>query len=361
VKTTVRKPLLSWKDNYLRAVEFRDPEYIPCRIGALWPLWNTHREKMESIALKHPLVFPGFKPGNIKYGEKTGILRSNKVITDPLGCVWSFLIEGFQGQVVKHPLEDWKSMKGFKLPDPEKGIPVEGVDRLTPWETILEALDKARSSGELVTAGMPHGFFFQRLYYLRGYTKLLRDFMAKPPEIYALVEALTEYNLKLLELFLNSGRLDVVSFGDDLGTQQRMPISPKTFREFIFPSYHRIFQMARLKGVHVRLHSDGHVIEVAGQLIEAGVDILNIQDRVNGLETIGSACKNVACVDLDVDRQYVTAFGNPESIRKHVRRVVEALSMKEGGLMMVAELHPPIPLENIEAVAQAMEEHMWLT
>jgi hypothetical protein len=28
--------------------------------------------------------------------------------------------------------------------------------------------------------------------------------------------------------------------------------------------------------------------------------------------------------------------------------------------MLEAEIHPPTPLENIEAVAEAMEEHMWL-
>ncbi|MDH5687547.1 MAG: hypothetical protein OEZ48_06775, partial [Candidatus Bathyarchaeota archaeon] len=282
------------------------------------------------------------------------------VLIDPFGCVWSFIIKGYQGQVVERPLEDWRSFRQFELPDPESGVPKEGDENLQPWEPILEALDKARDRGDLVVAGMPHGFFFQRLYYLRGFPNLLKDFLAKSTQIYELIDALAEYNLELVDLFLKSGKLDLISFGDDLGLQDRMPISPKTFGEFIFPSYHKIFQKIRSRGVHVRLHSDGHVIEVADQLIESGVDIINIQDRVNGLEEIASRCKGVVCVDLDIDRQNLTAFGKPEELRKHIDHIVKVLSMSEGGLMMISELHPPTPLENVKVLAQAMEDHMWL-
>ena len=357
---STRSPSLSWRENYLRSVEFRGPEYIPCRIGVMWPLWNTYRERLEEIALRHPLVFPGFKPGSVKYGEKPGILRANRTLVDPFGCVWSFNIEGFQGQVVHHPLKSWEDFKKYEMPDPEDGVPVEGAEKPVPWNAVFSSLDKARNEGNLVIAGMPHGFFFQRLYYLRGFTNLMRDFIQKPPQIYELIERLTEFNLKLVDKFLSSGRIDVFYFGDDLGTQTRMPISPRTFREFIFPSYAKIFQKIRSLGIHVYLHTDGHVVEVLDQLIEAGADVLNIQDRVNGLDNIASMCKGRVCIDLDIDRQYLVPFGRADDIRGYIKRVVELLAMKKGGLMLEAEIHPPTPLENIEAVAKAMEEFMWL-
>ncbi len=356
----VKSPSLSWRENYLRSVEFREPEYIPCRITVMWPLWNTYREKLEEVALKHPAVFPGFKPGSIKYGVKPGILRANRTIRDPFGCVWSFNIEGFQGQVVHHPLENWEDFKKYEMPDPEDGVPIEGAEKPIHWDVVFSSLDKARSEGNLVIASMPHGFFFQRLYYLRGFTNLMKDFIQKPPQIYELIERLTEFNLKLVDKFLSFGRIDVFYFGDDLGTQTRMPISPRTFREFIFPSYAKIFQRIRSLGTHVYLHTDGHVVEVLDQLMEAGADILNIQDRVNGLDNIASMCKGRVCIDLDIDRQYLVPFGKADDIRSYIKGIVELLAMKKGGLMLEAEIHPPTPLENIEAVAKAMEEFMWL-
>jgi len=53
-------------------------------------------------------------------------------------------------------------------------------------------------------------------------------------------------------------------------------------------------------------------------------------------------------------------FGKPEEIKYHVKHIVESLSMKEGGLMIEAEVHPPTPLANIEAIIEAMERYMWL-
>ena len=355
-----RRPRLSWRENYLRTVEFRGPEYIPCRIVIAWPLWNTYRDRLKELALKYPMAFYNFKPEDIEYDEKPGILRTERVIKDPFGCTWIFNIRGYQGQVVKHPLEDWRSFKEFKLPDPEEGIVHEGAEEPVPWSKVFEELDKARTRGDLVVAHMPHGFFFQRLYYLRGFTNLLKDFIQKPPQIYELIEALTEYNLKLVKILLKSGRIDVIAFGDDLGAQDRMPISPETFREFIFPSYRKIFQSVRSRSVNVRLHTDGHVTEVIDQLMEAGVNILNIQDKVNGLDNIVTLCKGKVCVDLDIDRQHLIPFGTPKQIRDYIKYVVETLAMKEGGLMLTASVYPPAPLENIKAIAEAMEEYMWL-
>lgn len=353
-------PGIPYRENFLRAVEFRRPEYIPCRVHISWPVWNIYRDRLERLASQHPLIFRGFKPGSIEYKGEPKILRSGKTLRDPFGCVWAFSIEGLQGQVVEHPLDDWSRLKEYRLPDPEDGVPVEG-GVLVPWTHVYEELEKAREAEEPVIGSMPHGFFFQRLYYLRGFTNLMKDFIRKPAEIYELVDMLTEYNLALVKRFLRFKGLDAIHFGDDLGLQNRMPISPSAFGEFIFPSYRRIFQRIREAGVHVYLHSDGHVIEVVDQLIEAGVDILNIQDLVNGVDSIAQACMGRVCVDLDIDRQRILPFGSPLEVERHVRRVVKTLGLREGGLMLIAGIYPPTPFENIRALVEAMETYMWLS
>ncbi len=353
--------MLSWRENYLRAADFAYPEYVPCVISVFWPVWNTHRERLEELAERYPLLFPGFRRGSIRYEGEPGVVYTDETRVDPFGCVWHFTIKGYQGQVVKHPLEDWSRWREYRLPDPEAGLPVEGGASLIPWETLYEQMDRARESGSLVVAPMPHGFFFQRLYYLRGFRNLLRDFVLRPPQIYELVEALTEYNMQLLRRLLKFGRVDVVSFGDDLGTQTGMPISPATFREFIFPAYAKFFSYAHSRGARVRLHTDGGIMEVADQLLEAGVDILNLQDRVNGgPEGIRERLWGRVCIDLDIDRQHLIPFGSPGEIRSYIGRVFRVLGSERGGLMLYAEVHPPTPLENIAALAEAMMEGMWL-
>lgn len=147
----------------------------------------------------------------------------------------------------------------------------------------------------------------------------------------------------------------MVSFGNGLGLQDRMPISDKTFRKFIYPSYRKIFQRVRNSGIRVYLHTDGHIMEVADALIEVGASVLNIQDRVNGIENIRQRIKGKVCVDLDIDRQFIVPFGNPEAI-SHIREAVVKLGSEEGGLMTYSETHAYVPFENMDAVCTAFED-----
>ena len=354
------KGVLTRRENYLRAADFRRPEYIPAVVNIFWPVWNTYREELERIARSYALLFPDYGRYAVHYEEKRGVIYVDEFYRDPFGCIWRFRIKGYQGQVVGHPLDDWRKLRDYSFPDPDDGLPVEGGG-LRPWEEVFEEMDRAKEAGELVVAPMPHGFFFQRLYYLRGFRNLMRDFILKPPEIYELVEALTEYNLGLVDKLLEFSGIDVFYFGDDLGAQSGVAVSPRIFEEFIYPAYKRIFSRAKASGARIRLHTDGRVIEVIDQLIKAGVDILNVQDRVNGLENLKSACWGRVCIDLDLDRQVLIPFCTPQEIKDYIRHVVETLGSRRGGLMLYAEVHPPTPLENIKALAEALMENIWLT
>ena len=99
-------------------------------------------------------------------------------------------------------------------------------------------------------------------------------------------------------------------------------------------------------------------MEVADALIGAGVSVLNIQDRVNGIDSIRERVKGRVCIDLDIDRQLIVPFGSPETIRSHIREAVFKLGSEKGGLIMYSEIHADVPLENIDAVCTAFEDFM---
>jgi len=342
------------RDNYLRTIEMRYPYFIPCAVHALQAAWAKYREKLEEIFLRYPTLFPNFKKGMVKFDD-FGVRRRGNIFIDDWGCVWYFLKDGMQGQVIKHPLNSWSKLRNLRAPDPEKGLSGEGGPTIS-WDVIEESVRRAKERGGLVKVSVGHGFFFQRLYYLRGFNNLMIDFIKGVPQLFELIDLITEYNLEIVKRVLKMG-VDVVAFGDDLGLQDRMPISPKLFRKYIFPTYKKIFSLVRSYGAHVYLHTDGHVIEVVDQLIEAGVSVLNIQDKVNGIENIKRKCKGRVCVDLDIDRQRLLPFGTPRDIERYIKYVINELGSKKGGLMLTAEIGYDVPLENVNAVCRAFERY----
>jgi len=93
------------------------------------------------------------------------------------------------------------------------------------------------------------------------------------------------------------------------------------------------------------------------ELIACGVDVLNIQDLVNGVKEIAESCRGRVAVELDIDRQQVTPGGNRRDIEDLIREEVECLGSPEGGLALFYELYPGVPVENIRALMDAMERN----
>ena len=115
---------------------------------------------------------------------------------------------------------------------------------------------------------------------------------------------------------------------------------------------------AKERGLPIHMHSDGDIRTLVDDLIDGGVEIINLQDLVNGIDWIAAKFAGKICVDLDIDRQNVTAFGTPKEIEDLIRREVSSIGRKEGGLTMIYGLYPGIPLENVRALMDAMERYM---
>jgi uroporphyrinogen-III decarboxylase len=134
-------------------------------------------------------------------------------------------------------------------------------------------------------------------------------------------------------------------------------LPPALFREYIKPCYETIRQPARDAGIPIHMHSDGDIRTLADDLVASGVEILNLQDRVNGIDWIAEKFRGRLCVEVDIDRQSVTPFGIPEEIDRMIRDTVSKISTPDGGLCLIYGLYPGVPLENVKALMDAMEKY----
>lgn len=335
------------RENFLRTVEFRNPEWIPVSVNLPNAVWKKHREELEDIILGHPLLFEGYRKGNknfdeCPFGYRKGYYRDN------WGCLWHNIQEGILGQVIGHPLSDWKFLDTYKPPDPLKKGDFEEYN----WDKIKRNIGEQKKK-DFLTIGSG-GELFTRLYYLRGFENLMMDIATDDPHLPKLIEILTNYQLKLIDKWLDIG-VDMISFHTDIGTQNSLMISPAKFRKYIKPMFKKIFMACRKAGTHVFLSSDGCLLEIIDDLAECGVSIHDPQIKANTLDGIARTYKRKLCAKIDLDEQ-MFAFCKPADIRKQVKEVVKRLYSPQGGLMIYGEPSPDVPLENIEAICSALEE-----
>lgn len=314
---------MSIQEDRIKALKWQTPERIPLSVNILPAAWMKYREALDKIVARHPAIFGEYKERD--YDAVKGTYTAGNHV-DVWGCVWSNIKTGMEAIVIQHPVPTREAVHSLKMPKKDDG--------------------------------MPHGFMYLRLADLRGFEELMIDFAEEPPELQMLIDIVLEYNLRQAKLKLAAikGKEEIVCFGDDLGIQHSLPISPEKWRKYLKPCFAAIYKPFREAGHYVYMHTDGHIYEIIPDLIDCGVNIVNPQIGANGLDNLVRICKGKICVGLDLNRQMFPFWG-PCDIDDHVREAVEKLGSPEGGLWLSAEIADDVPLKNIEALCDALGKY----
>jgi uroporphyrinogen-III decarboxylase len=338
----------------LKAIYFERPDYIPMTFHVNDACYSAYpRDALFDLMEEHTFLFPGFvRPGKDFVPDYLPNARAASPWTDSFGCVWTTLADGITGAVKNHPLDTWEKFASYQMPNPQKCDGMKEVD----WNAEKAKAKKEKEAGRVVFGGLRHGHTFLQLCDIRGYENVLIDMVEEEPNLLKLIERLEEFNMAIVNHYIEMD-CDIITYAEDLGMQYGPMISPELFRKFIKPSYERLMKPARDRNIAIHMHSDGDIRLLAADLIDGGVNVLNLQDMVNGIDWIAVYFAGRVCVDLDIDRARVTAQGSPADIDRLIYDEVTKIGRKEGGLTMIYGLYPNVPLANVKALMDAMEKY----
>lgn len=342
-------------DNFTRAVRFERPDQIPMRFSINAACWHHYsKEALWDLMEEHKLLFPKFKRPEVGWKPNYALVaRKDEPYTDPMGCTWVTSDNGITGTVHGHPLEDWSSFgTTWNIADPNMTDGLYNVD----WALNEKKWAEIKAAGGSFKGALRHGHTFLQLCDLRGYENVLCDMLDEEPLLDELIEQLTHFNLAIVNRFIKNG-CSSMQYPEDLGMQVGPMLSPDMFKRYIKPAYSKIMQPARDAGIPIHMHSDGDIRMLVDDIVDSGVEVINLQDLVNGIDWIAEKFRGKVCVDLDIDRQKITPYGTPEQIDALIREEVSKIATPEGGLCMVYGLYPGVPLENVKALMDAMEKY----
>ena len=339
-------------NNTLKAYTFNSPEYIPISLNLSHSVYQYNDpERVQDEMLRHKRLFPGYVKKPYTEPVHAPYRRKGRYI-DSWGVEWETAENGITGAAVRHPLSDMSKIYDFAPPSAAEHNGWEPVD----WKAVIKNIKANKESGCMTHMSLRHGFMFLTLTYLRGFEDFMCDLYDETPEIWRLIEIVEKFNADYLELCLILSP-DIMGFPEDLGAQANSILSPEFFRKFIKPSYKRLMGRAKSAGALIHMHSDGYILNLTDDLIDCGVDVINLQDLINGIDNIKKQLQGRVAVDLDIDRQNITVFGTPKDIDGHIREIVEKLGDKRGGLSLRADLYGNIPFGNIKALMDTLEKY----
>lgn len=279
---------------------------------------------------------------------------------DEWGIGWRMPVDGgWYYDMFDHPLKNASSLdevENYPWPDPVDPARFAGMRE--------RAQHAAEVEGQAVFMGGLCAGVMEMAAWTRGFANYFADFGNNPDMVVAIMRKVMELKMAYWEKALAEvgDYADVVGEADDFAGQFRMLISPNMYRRIVKPIHKELFDFihARTKA-KIFFHSCGAVRPVIGDLIDAGVDILNpVQVSATGMDSAElkrEFGKDIVFWGGGVDTQRVLGTGTPADVRADTRKRIEDLA--PGGGFVFATVHNiqgNVPVENILAMWETLQE-----
>lgn len=233
----------------------------------------------------------------------------------------------------------------YPWPDPDDPGITRGLQQqIDHWKATTDCALVAR---------VPAPFIHQSQY-MRGFEDWYMDLAADPKLAAALFDAILEERMAEASNILDviGPHVDVVMTGDDIGTQNGLQCSPRTYRQLFKPRQKKFFDLVHSKTpAKMLLHTCGSVYAIIEDFIEIGVDILNpIQRRALDMDPgrLKAEFGDRLVFWGGVDIQEVMPFGSTDDVKAEIKYLFETLGANGGWVLSCAHnILPEVPPENI--------------
>ena len=219
------------------------------------------------------------------------------------------------------------------------------------------AKDLYENSDYAIVADFGVPGFYETSQKLRGYENLACDLLENTEFITALYDKLFELQKKFFGNYLEQvGKyVNVIGYADDLGMQDRPQISPEIYRNIIKPYHKKIFNFIHeITDAKILLHSCGAIFPLIGDLIDAGVDILNpVQVTAKDMQPskLKEAFGDKIIFWGGIDEQHIIPKGTPSEIYAEVERMINIMGRNGGYIIAPAHnIQDDTPPRNIAAM-----------
>jgi uroporphyrinogen decarboxylase len=270
-----------------------------------------------------------------------------KPYTDEWGVGWNITPydtpfgTGHYTEMSTHPLADENAISAYHAPDP---------NRPELYQSAEEMIRNFKAEYWIVGST---GTIFETAWALRGFDQTLMDMVRNPDQANHLFDISYRYNLTAAKKLVGMG-VDMIYFGDDVGAQHQMMISPAMWRKYFKPRMANF--IAELKEMNSNLkvayHSDGNIEPIIPELIEIGLDVLNpIQPASMDPAKIKKQYGDKLCFWGTIDEQHTLPFGSPQDVVDEVKTRLATVGYN-GGLILAPthSVQLDTPLENFWAM-----------
>ncbi|MHB8969709.1 MAG: uroporphyrinogen decarboxylase family protein [Pirellulaceae bacterium] len=384
---TVQRETMTSRERLLRALNHQEPDRVPIDLGgnqtgihrlayaallqrlglreeievmdAVQQLARPSEAVLERLRVDTRYIHAGAAadfPGKIVTASRDGQVWHDLV--DEFGVRWSMPEDTpLYMDITLHPLANatLEDVRAYPFPrgdDPGRFVGLRE-----------RALQIRQETPYAVVAGIC-GVVYEICWYMRGLERWFMDMLEQPQFCETLIDRTLQFWLDWFEAFLREvgDVVDVIMIGDDIAGQRGPLFQPQFYRSLVKPRQKKLVQLIKSKtGAKIWYHTCGGCRTYIPDLLDNGIDALN-PVQISATDMDPATLKSEFGSRLTfwgggIDAQHVLPTADPETVREHVRRNVQAW-MPGGGYVFnnVHNIQAGVPADNILAMYDAAHE-----
>jgi len=238
-----------------------------------------------------------------------------------------------RGEVYEAALNDFTAQADFPFPDRNNSRYLQKSAKL-----IVE--NNKTENPKYCLGVMPFSSMNEGIHNITGIEKMFLAYYEEPEHLKALIARFAAAQRESIKKLKDIGCDGIMGY-DDWGLQNSLMISIGMIREFFLPHYRENWAYAHELGMDVWLHSCGNIIELLPDFINAGLNVIQMDQQENmGLENLADAVDGKLAFWCPVDIQKAMIEGTNEEIELYSKRMVETLGRNKSGFVSMAYTTP---------------------
>jgi len=332
-------------ERFLYALNLKEPDYVP--IGefvidekVIRGFGKGYRDSVD-FALGEGLSFVSTFPV-----FKTIRTLANGNYVDEWGCTYSAGNEVFSFPI-KGPIVSRQDLKNLNLPKPDC------PHRLGLLPAIVE-----RVKGKLAI-NFHYRVAFMWSVYLMGMENFLSTMVLDPDFIHRILSKVADVNIEIIKHAIRAGA-DTISVHDDYCSSTGPLMSPKMFREFIFPHLKRAVSVIHDAGLKCIKHTDGNIWPIFQDMVDSGIDAINPLEPIAHMD-IGEVKRKYGdrlCLMGNIDCGDLLSHGTKQQVACAVRECIR-VAAPGGGFILTSSnsIHSGVKPDNYSSMINAAHKY----
>jgi uroporphyrinogen decarboxylase len=264
---------------------------------------------------------------------------------DEWGVAWAPLPPGYEvgpaepaeSYAVVHPAASVAEALALLLP--------QGCARAC-FDGLFDRSDAAQT----LLIGQHGPGLLDRFILLLGMQRALVALVAEPEAAAAVIGRIADYHVAVARAYLAAGS-EAAWLADDYAGSDGPYLRPVLWRRLLLPQMARVVAVYREAGVPVFFHTCGRAEVFVDDLLDAGVNVFNLQSEVCNLDALRERHGRRIAFIGGVPSGLMLA-ARPEEVRQAARSAIERLG-QGGGLVLAPDQPLAFPQENEAALAEA--------